>query len=781
MAASARSARVPPVSDKVQKDKAGQTSGSRQGSRMGKLLGFEWTDVSSWGRLVTLLNRPTDPASLAVFRFLFGLLMVLDIPQERGLSSLDRRYLDGLDVCRFPLLDALQPLPLDWMYLVYTIMFLGALGVMLGLCYRISCVLFLLPYWYVFLLDKTSWNNHSYLYGLLAFQLTFLDANHYWYESVDGLLSARKRNAHVPLWNYAVLRGQIFIVYFVAGVKKLDADWVEGYSMESLSRHWLFSPFKLVLSEEMTSLLVVHWCGLLLDLSAGFLLFFDASRSVGLLFVSYFHCMNSQLFSIGMFPYVMLASSPLFCSPEWPRKLVAHCPKRLQGLLPLRAAPQPSASCVYKRGRAKGGQKPGLRHRLGAAFTLLYLLEQLFLPYSHFLTQRMGVWTAELIPAVLPPQGYNNWTNGLYGYSWDMMVHSRSHQHVKVTYRDGRTGELGYLNPGVRCLVFTQSRRWKDHADMLKQYATCLSRLLPKYNVTEPQIYFDIWVSINDRFQQRIFDPRVDIVQAAWSPFRRTPWLQPLLMDLSPWRTKLQEIKSSLDNHTEVVFIADFPGLHLENFVSEDLGNTSIQLLQGEVTVELVSEQRNQTLQEGEKMQLPAGEYHKVHTTSSRPSCYMYMYVNTTELALEQDLAYLQELKEKVENGSETGPLPPELQPLLEGEVKGGPEPTPLVQTFLRRQQKLQEIERRRNAPFHERLVRFWLRKLYVFRRSFLMTCISLRNLALGRPSLEQLAQEVTYANLRPFEPVGESSPSNMDSASPDPPEPHSDPIHSEF
>nr|KAF6446853.1 gamma-glutamyl carboxylase [Rousettus aegyptiacus] len=734
METSAKSARVPPGSDKVEKDKAGQTSEPSQASRMGKLLGFEWTDVSSWGRLVTLLNRPTDPASLAVFRFLFGLLMVLDIPQERGLSSLDRRYLDGLDVCRFPLLDALQPLPLDWMYLVYTIMFLGALGMMLGLCYRISCVLFLLPYWYVFLLDKTSWNNHSYLYGLLAFQLTFMDANRYW--SVDGLLNARKRNAHVPLWNYTVLRGQIFIVYFIAGVKKLDADWMEGYSMENLSRHWLFSPFKLVLSEEMTSLLVVHWCGLLLDLSAGFLLFFDASRPVGLFFVSYFHCMNSQLFSIGMFAYVMLASSPLFCCPEWPRKLVSHCPKRLQELLPLKTTLQPSASCMYKRSRAKGGQKPGLRHRLGAAFTLLYLLEQLFLPYSHFLTQ-----------------------------------------HVKITYRDGRTGELGYLNPGV----FTQSRRWKDHADMLKQYAICLSRLLPKYNVTEPQIYFDIWVSMNDRFQQRIFDPRVDIVQAAWSPFQRTPWLQPLLMNLSPWRTKLQEIKSSLDNHTEAVFIADFPGLHLENFVSEDLGNTSIQLLQGEVIVELVAEQKNWTLREGEKMQLPAGEYHKVYTISPSPSCYMYIYVNTTELALEQDLAYLQELKEKVENGSEMGPLPPELQPLLEGEVKGGPEPTPLVQTFLKRQQRLQEIERRRNTPFHERFFHFLVRKLYIFRRSFLMTCISLRNLALGRPSLEQLAQEVAYANLRPFEPVGESSPSNTDSSDPNPPESNSNSVHSEF
>lgn len=51
--------------------------------------------------------------------------------------------------------------------------------------------------------------------------------------------------------------------------------------------------------------------------------------------------------------------------------------------------------------------------------------------------------------------------------------------------------------------VFTQSRRWKDHGDMLKQYATCLNHLLPRYKISEPEIYFDIWVSINERFQQR--------------------------------------------------------------------------------------------------------------------------------------------------------------------------------------------------------------------------------------------------------------------------------------
>lgn len=37
---------------------------------------------------------------------------------------------------------------------------------------------------------------------------------------------------------------QIFIVYFIAGLKKLDADWVGGYSMSSLGRHWLFAPFR---------------------------------------------------------------------------------------------------------------------------------------------------------------------------------------------------------------------------------------------------------------------------------------------------------------------------------------------------------------------------------------------------------------------------------------------------------------------------------------------------------------------------------------------------------
>ncbi|XP_053944749.1 vitamin K-dependent gamma-carboxylase, partial [Cuculus canorus] len=701
---------------------AGKSTGTGRAER---LLGFELRDLTRWHRFVRLLHRPTDPAALGAFRGAFGLLMALDVPQERGLGHLDQRFLDGLEVCRFPLLPFLRPLPLDWMYLLYTVMFLGALGIMVGCCYRLSCAAFLGPYWYLLLLDKTSWNNHSYLYGLLAFQLALLGADRY--GSVDGLLRPQKRNAHIPLWNYTLLRAQIFIVYFIAGLKKLDADWVCGYSMGSLARHWLFAPFKLLLSEELTNLLVVHGGGLLLDLSAGFLLFFDASRPFGLILVTYFHCMNSQLFSIGMFPYTMLVASGLFCHPSWPRRLCARCPSWFRGVLPSTRPPRPSPDCIYG---GRGGPRGGLRKRqhFAAAFTLLYILEQLFLPYSHFITQ-----------------GYNNWTNGLYGYSWDMMVHSRFHQHVKITYRDGVTGDVGYLKPGV----FTQSRRWKDHADMLKQYSTCLSELLPRYNVSQPQIYFDIWVSINDRFQQRLVDPRVDLVRAPWSPWTPTPWVLPLLLELSPWRQRLQELESRLDGHTDIVFIADFPGLHLENFVSEDLGNTSLQVLRGEVLVELVEQHRNLSLREGEGMQLPPGQYHKVHTVSPEPSCYSYVFVNTTALALEKNLTRLQELRDRVRNGTETEPLPPELRPILGEPLAAGAVADPVVAAFLRRQRRMEERSRRQETSLAQRFLRFLRKKFYLFRRSALMASISLRNLALGRPSLEQLAQEVTFANWR--------------------------------
>jgi vitamin K-dependent gamma-carboxylase len=61
-----------------------------------------------------------------------------------------------------------------------------------------------------------------------------------------------------------------------------------------------------------------------------------------------------------------------------------------------------------------------------------------------------------------------------------------------------------------------------------------------------------------------MFDPRVDILAAEWHPLEETTWLFPLLTSLSNWREKLRSISNELSktsNDTDIVFVADFPGV----------------------------------------------------------------------------------------------------------------------------------------------------------------------------------------------------------------------------
>lgn len=596
---------------------------------MQKLFGFEKQNLTSWNNIVKLLCRPCDPACLGTLRVLFGFLMVLDTIQERGMAIADILWgTDDNDICRFPFFNFLHPLPLVWMYVMYIFMLGAAIGIMFGLKFRISCAIYVGCYWYLFFLDKTTWNNHSYLFGILAFLFAISDANRYW--SLDGFFNSKINNTHIPLWNYTLLRAQVFLVYFIAGLKKLDLDWMSGYSMQSLSEHWVFNPFKIFLTPVQIDLYIVHFGGLIIDLCIGFILFFDKTRRVGLIIATSFHLMNSQIFSIGMFPYTMIATEMLFCSSSWPRKLFRLMPDQLKIFTPEEKDIIPSFHCIYNKNNfefenlqsnAKQDHLPTVpksKHKFFTGFTLIFVIWQGFLPYSHGITK-----------------GYNNWTNGLYGYSWDMMVHHWSVQHVRIKYFDIDKGESGYLDPMVWA---GGSRRWSSHADMMKQYAECISDHLKMYNITHVEIYFDIWQSLNGRFQQRMVNPHVDILTAEWSPFKSTSFIMPLMVDLSNWRTKLAQIEESLnDDFENVVFVADFPGLYLENYVQPDFKNTTLSLLDGTIIVELLDQKRNVTLNSNEFLQIPAGTFHNIYTISETPSCYMYLFVNTTEAELSRN------------------------------------------------------------------------------------------------------------------------------------------------
>jgi len=113
-----------------------------------------------------------------------------------------------------------------------------------------------------------------------------------------------------------------------------------------------------------------------------------------------------------MFPYTMLATIPIFFHNNWPRNFLnRYVPKRLYKEEPL----QYSSSCLYSKEEIKPEEpknqsgkskitnatsvknapiKSTFRHKFFTIFALLYLTEQGFLPYSHFITK-----------------GYNNWTN----------------------------------------------------------------------------------------------------------------------------------------------------------------------------------------------------------------------------------------------------------------------------------------------------------------------------------------------------------------------------------
>ncbi|XP_071547646.1 vitamin K-dependent gamma-carboxylase [Panulirus ornatus] len=561
-----------------------------------QVLGFEPRDLLTLSDLTRLLHRPCDPASLAATRIMFGLLMMLDVPQERGMGVADVRWGDP-DTCRFPLFPSLTPLLLPYMVLIYGLMFVCAALMALGWRWRASCSAFVFAYWYLFLLDKSLWNNHSYLYGLLASILLVSDPHRCW--SMD---SRRGRedvgDSHAPLWSYALLRSQVFVLYFLAGVKKVDHDWLNGYSMQHLAQHWVFSPFRQVLNNDNIDFFVIHLGGFTLDLTLGFFLFFDATRRPALVFGAAFHLMNSMIFSIGMFPWVCLATLPVFCSHSWPRPLLA----RLRALLlPGRspaggggAAGGAAGGAVTARGATRDEYEkekviktlkrnpdccyPGeggcvsTKQKVRSLLVMMYIVLQFVLPFTHSITK-----------------GYNTWTDGPYGYSWDMMVHSWDTLHIKITGIRGDTGEKLYLDPNV----WLNSHRWTSHADMAVQYGRCLRERLAARGVDLSSLYFDVWKSLNHRFQQRVFDPTVDILQAPWSPWEQTPWVLPLASSLSPWRDRLPRLLQEaqlVSPAADAVFVADFPGLTLENFLSEDLSNITLEVLQGEVLVLLPTE-----------------------------------------------------------------------------------------------------------------------------------------------------------------------------------------------
>ena len=463
--------------------------------------------VTAWPRLsqrwVAYLLAPVDGASVAVFRMLFGGLLFWEVLRYFQRGWIESYYITPTFHFTYPFLDFIRPWPGNGMYVHFAVIGALALLIALGLFYRLAAPLFCLAFSYVFLLDKAYYLNHFYLIGLLSFLLCLIPAQHT--ASLDRWLFFRNHSPAVPRWCVLLLRAQVFIVYFYAGLAKLNPDWLHGEPM----RMWLAerADFPLLgsyFTSEWMAFLFAYG-GLLFDLSIGFLLVWQRTRPWALGLAGVFHFLNSQLFDIGIFPVLAFGATIIFADADWPRRVMRPT--------------QPVLARFWARASYASGSlappAPGNQLSRMATLVLLhaYLLTQLLIPLRHWLYP-----------------GNVSWTEEGHRFSWRMKLRDKAAVlHLFVT--DPRTGENWEVSPALD-LSARQLDEMSSRPDMVVQYAHYLAEQFSRPGQPRPIIQVDLQISLNGRPYQSLIDPNVNLADVPLVSWKPAYWILPLTIPL---------------------------------------------------------------------------------------------------------------------------------------------------------------------------------------------------------------------------------------------------------
>lgn len=435
--------------------------------------------------------RPVDSASLAVFRFLFGAIMVWETYRYFQFDRITRYYVEPNFFFTYELFPMVSPWPEPWIYLHFVAMGLFALGVMLGVFYRLSAYFFFLTYTYVFLLDKAQHNNHYYLIILLALLLTFVDGHRSF--SLDRWRKGFT-NDFIPFWQVFILQAQIFIVYLYAGIAKMNRDWFAGEPIRTWLHNRANDPILGSFFETEIATYFFGYGGLFFDLSIGFLLIWRRTRFVALLGLLFFHLLNKWLFSIGVFPYIMIASTILFIDPDWPRRILGQAAPRLP----------------------ENWSLPNISYRRWiTAFVTIYLILQVLLPLRHWLYP-----------------GEVSWTEEGHRFSWHMKLRSKQ---AMITFyvTDPATNRIWQIDP-TGTITLRQLGKMSTRPDMILQFAHHIrDQFRASGQIKEPIIRADAWASLNGRPLQQFIDPTVDLAKEPATIFGHYSWVLPLQYGIS--------------------------------------------------------------------------------------------------------------------------------------------------------------------------------------------------------------------------------------------------------
>ena len=130
-------------------------------------------------------NQTSSPAALAVFRMMFGVLMMISMLRFWYKGWIFQLYIEPKHHFTFYGFDWIRPLG-PYTYLLFIIAILSALLICIGLFSRGASILFFLSFTYIELMDQTTYLHHSYFISLLIFLLIFLPTNAFFSLSAWG-------------------------------------------------------------------------------------------------------------------------------------------------------------------------------------------------------------------------------------------------------------------------------------------------------------------------------------------------------------------------------------------------------------------------------------------------------------------------------------------------------------------------------------------------------------------------------------------------------------------
>jgi len=454
------------------------------------------------------LFKQVDIASLAFFRVVFGILAFADIAGTWGYKHF---YKDSFNPDKFQFkyygFEWAIVFPEPFMSLFFISLLVAAIFITIGKWYRISMTYFAFGFTYVFLMEKAYYLNHGYLFAVLSFVMIFLPVNRAY--SADILKKPSLAVQSVPYACLFILQFSMGIVYFFGGIAKINADWLHGLPLKiwlgNKSNMFLIGP---IVSQDWVAYFMSYG-GLFLDLFVVFFLMSKRTRLWALFFVLFFHLTNMILFKIGIFPFLSVALTLLYFSPDFPRKIFSFLKSKISKLNNIEQ--------WWNRLSTKNqvsAQTPSLlfssnKQKLVTGILVIFSLIQVLLPLRHHYFKGDVVWTEE---------GHR--------YSWRMMLRTKS-GYGRFLVKDLRTGKV-YTEKAIDYIERKPSYKMMTHPDMILQFAHFLQDTFKRKGIDSVSIKTNIRVTVNGRKYQQFIDPEVDLTKVKWSFLEEANWIIPL-------------------------------------------------------------------------------------------------------------------------------------------------------------------------------------------------------------------------------------------------------------